>query len=87
MTYAGVRESAPYYNTTATVYAIYTGNQRLAERDAVSTVYHVIHTPCAVAIDLSVVIGFCMFLLPVHMRRCDAVPLRTAAALLLYNRC
>ena len=36
--------------------------------------YRIIHSPCALAVDLSVVVGLCVFLLPVHMR-CWCCPL------------
>ena len=66
---------------------ISTANQWLAEGDPVSSVYRsMMHTSCAVAVDLSVV-GFCVLLLPVHMRCCDVVPLCTAAVVLLHNCC
>ena len=60
-------------------------NQWLAEGDRVSGVHHMAHTSCAVALDLSVVVRFCVFLLPAHMMYCDVAPLSTGAAVLLYK--
>ena len=68
------------------MFAISTVNQWLADGDPVSAVHHMIHTSCAVAVDLSVV-KLCVFLLSVHMRCCDIAPLCTAADVLLLNCC
>ena len=60
------------------MFVISTANQWLAKGDPVFDVYRVIHTPCAVAVDLPVVVWLLMFLIPVHMRCCDTVPSCTA---------
>ena len=62
-------------------------HQLLAESDPVPAVYRMIHTSCAVAVDLSVFAGLCVLLPPAHVRCCDVVPLRTAAAVPLHNFC
>ena len=67
------------------MFVISNASQWLAEGDPVSAVYRMIHTSCAVAVDQSVAVELCVFLLPVYMRCSDVVPLCTAAAVLLHN--
>ena len=45
------------------MFLVSTSNQSLTEGDPVSAVYRIIHTSFGVAVDLSVVIGLCVFLL------------------------
>ena len=66
---------------------IFTANHWLAEGDPVSAVYRKIHTSCADAVDLPLVVGICVFVLPAHMSCCDAVPVCTLAAPLLARCC
>ena len=69
------------------MFVISTEKQWLAEGDPVSAVYRMIHTSCAVAVDMSFVLELCVFLLTVHMSCCDAIPFCTVAAVLLHNCC
>ena len=66
---------------------IFTANHWLAEGDPVSAVYRKIHTSCADAVDLPLVVGICVFVLPAHMSCCDVVPVCTLAAPLLARCC